>query len=573
MLPGAGGIDPSGPLPIPGTGVGLVPGALGSGSLRGFGLGGTPTGIGFPGKGLPAPRPLGSGPGLEDRAPGSGLGPFSPPGIGAGTIDNELLGEPGAGGRPGAVPFPSDPFFGSMAGRGADPGAVGSGEPIGGLTLGGPLTGIKALGGKGAPAAGPLLSGTAEGSGPPGNGGFGPLSMTGAGAGPIGDGAPGPLSSPGGGVSRSLFAVLLSLLGPIPGEDSAPGGGAMPSFSGGGRPAEGDPGGKGIGGFTPPTGAEPGAGRALLGNGVGPVRELLGTGPVASGRPLVAGLAASPGAPGSGGLGAGDGGMASVPWTSWGGLGGAKPGRTGMPSSFGFAAEGEGSPLPGSLSRLGFSEDVSGVAALTAAAGITPGGAAKGVGAPGTDPGMTSGAVFGGGCLGAAPGAAATTGVGAGTSLFCFNRPTTTTVVSATNELATTRPSLVSRVILPLLHVRVTCPPCVVAPSGDRSPRVVARSPDRATAGDRRSPGVAGDLRSVSVARSGDRATTVCRRRQAFLSLAHDGPRRTAARNLALRARGLFRISSSPAWTGLRVNSSHVVLSRKVCLTRRSSSE
>src|SRR5262245_64186157 len=37
---------------------------------------------------------------------------------------------------------------------------------------------------------------------------------------------------------------------------------------------------------------------------------------------------------------------------------------------------------------------------------------------------------------------------------------------------------------------------------------VVARSPDRATSTDRRSPVSAGDLRSGPVARSGDRATT-----------------------------------------------------------------
>src|SRR5579872_4092501 len=37
---------------------------------------------------------------------------------------------------------------------------------------------------------------------------------------------------------------------------------------------------------------------------------------------------------------------------------------------------------------------------------------------------------------------------------------------------------------------------------------VVARSPDRATPPDRRSPAVRGDLRSAQVARSGDRATT-----------------------------------------------------------------
>src|SRR5690242_13521214 len=37
---------------------------------------------------------------------------------------------------------------------------------------------------------------------------------------------------------------------------------------------------------------------------------------------------------------------------------------------------------------------------------------------------------------------------------------------------------------------------------------VVARSPDRATFSDRRSPVVSGGLRSVGVARSGDRATT-----------------------------------------------------------------
>src|SRR5262249_35919327 len=41
-----------------------------------------------------------------------------------------------------------------------------------------------------------------------------------------------------------------------------------------------------------------------------------------------------------------------------------------------------------------------------------------------------------------------------------------------------------------------------------RTDEVVARSPDRATAPDRRSPEARGDLRSEDVARSGDRATT-----------------------------------------------------------------
>ena len=41
---------------------------------------------------------------------------------------------------------------------------------------------------------------------------------------------------------------------------------------------------------------------------------------------------------------------------------------------------------------------------------------------------------------------------------------------------------------------------------------VVARSPDRATRPDRRSPLTSGDLRSAAVARSGDRATTERRR-------------------------------------------------------------
>src|SRR5262249_16739368 len=54
--------------------------------------------------------------------------------------------------------------------------------------------------------------------------------------------------------------------------------------------------------------------------------------------------------------------------------------------------------------------------------------------------------------------------------------------------------------------------PPPATPTG--APRVVARSPDRATRSDRRSPGspevlgVLGDLRSAEVARSGDRATT-----------------------------------------------------------------
>src|SRR5262245_71761 len=64
-------------------------------------------------------------------------------------------------------------------------------------------------------------------------------------------------------------------------------------------------------------------------------------------------------------------------------------------------------------------------------------------------------------------------------------------------------------------HTAVTRSAVYRAPAGPRAEgswrrRVVvgARSPDRATCADRRSPSLSGDLRSVAVARSGDRATT-----------------------------------------------------------------
>ncbi len=51
------------------------------------------------------------------------------------------------------------------------------------------------------------------------------------------------------------------------------------------------------------------------------------------------------------------------------------------------------------------------------------------------------------------------------------------------------------------------------------------------------------------------------------------GSIRRAARNLALRARGFFAVSSSVAMRGFRVSSCHVCRSRNACLTRRSSRE
>ncbi len=64
---------------------------------------------------------------------------------------------------------------------------------------------------------------------------------------------------------------------------------------------------------------------------------------------------------------------------------------------------------------------------------------------------------------------------------------------------------------------------------------VVARSPDRASRRDRRSPGKVGrgDLRSATVARSGDRATTRVRRRGGKLM-------KSAARFLILIFKHLF---------------------------------
>src|SRR5205809_918859 len=89
---------------------------------------------------------------------------------------------------------------------------------------------------------------------------------------------------------------------------------------------------------------------------------------------------------------------------------------------------------------------------------------------------MTGDVSFGG--CGAVTGAVATVVGGAGgSSLFCLRRPTTITVVSATNELATTRPSLVSRVICPTsIPGYFTSVPCSRWPAPDGDPQLGAAS-------------------------------------------------------------------------------------------------